>query len=281
MATFSPEQPFRLLSTSMFGSVMMGYDPDGVAVAIKQSQKSLMDSKISIHGASVLEDPITEGKMLEAVQGHPNIVQWRGSFMIEDTHYLVVDYVADGEFFFFLQRQPLMSEAEVRLWFRQMVSAIAFLHQKQVCHLDISLENFFVDLSNQSVRLGDFGLSRFGDYFEGSDNPPGKLRYMSPELVRHQAFSGKAADMFALGVCLFCMLTKSSPFQVATYQDRRFASIQKGQTGYMVKMARGANPSVSDDLIQLLSRLLHFDAKQRPTITEVVQLLDKHDRMTQ
>jgi serine/threonine protein kinase len=273
MATISSNQNFRVLSTSLFGHVLLGHDSGGVPVAIKQSKKSLMDSKCSIHGASVLEDPIAEGKMLEAAQGHPNIVQWRGSFTIEDMHYLVVDYVADGEFFLFLQRQPLMSEAQVCLWFAQMVSAIAFLHDKQVCHLDISLENFFVDVTNQSLRLGDFGLSRCGDQFEGSDNPPGKLRYMSPELVHHQAFSGKAADMFALGVCLFCMLTKVSPFEVASYRDHHFASIQKCQVGHMVKMARGA--SVSYDLIQLVSRLLHFDAKQRPTITEVVKLLEE------
>lgn len=60
-------------------------------------------------------------------------------------------------------------------------------------------------------------------------NKPGKIRYMSPELFANQAWDAFKADIFALGVILYSLLTGRPPFQHADPSDIWFNVIYSGQ----------------------------------------------------
>ena len=71
----------------------------------------------------------------------------------------------------------------IRKLFKQMILFIKWLHDKNLCHLDISLENLLID-KNNTVKFCDFGLS---EIFPSNDftcrKYTGKVAYLSPEVL--------------------------------------------------------------------------------------------------
>src|SRR5262249_31707281 len=98
-----------------------------------------------------------------------------------------------------------------------MLAAVEAVHQRGFVHCDLKPENIFLLESPLRVRLIDFGLARAveespaGDS-TGSGPAPGSADYMSPEQCRNSAKVGIAADIYALGVIFFEMLTGRVPF---------------------------------------------------------------------
>ena len=98
-----------------------------------------------------------------------------------------------------------------------MLAAVEAIHQRGFVHCDLKPENIFLVESPLRVQLIDFGLARAleerpaGDS-SGSGPAPGSADYMSPEQCRNAANIGIAADIYALGVIFFEMLTGRVPF---------------------------------------------------------------------
>eukprot|EP00397_Hematodinium_sp_SG-2012_P010191 GEMP01010299.1.p1 GENE.GEMP01010299.1~~GEMP01010299.1.p1 ORF type:complete len:688 (+),score=120.68 GEMP01010299.1:70-2133(+) len=106
--------------------------------------------------------------------------------------------------------------------FKYMVRACAHLHACGVLHRDLKLENFIfnnasldVDTSTMNdLRLCDFGLARPMEELDEeleSGVLLGTPIYMAPEVLNGDSFSA-ASDVYALGVCLFILLTRHFPF---------------------------------------------------------------------
>lgn len=80
-------------------------------------------------------------------------------------------------------------------------------------HRDVKIENFLVGNSINDIKLIDFGVSTFYD----EKNPPefnnfGTIVTLSPELYLTQKYTGLKIDCWALGICLFELLTNKFPF---------------------------------------------------------------------
>lgn len=69
-------------------------------------------------------------KMLD----HPNIVKLFQVIQTDKTLYLVMEYASGGEVFDYLVMHGRMKEKEARAKFRQIVSAVQYLHQKRIIH---------------------------------------------------------------------------------------------------------------------------------------------------
>ena len=83
-------------------------------------------------------------------------------------------------------------EIRMRKVFYQIASSIKWLHSKQVCHLDISLENALID-NEDNIKIIDFGLAKYFNDNSSFTMPAkriGKPRCMSPEVFNIQAFDG-------------------------------------------------------------------------------------------
>lgn len=113
----------------------------------------------------------------------------------------------------FIYRRGRLDEYSARALFHQAVIAVSHCHRHGYVHHDIKLENLLLLEDCTSLRLVDFGLSRalqppaqLTDHFGGSP------LFMAPEIMRLLPHDHRV-DIWALGVCLYAMVTDSFPWE--------------------------------------------------------------------
>eukprot|EP01084_Bolivina_argentea_P072839 132229_1 len=261
-------------------------------VVIKITDQSLhKQSKCVINGTTydVDENIINEHQILRELTHLPHIpksiIKFK-QFVTSHSMYCLVMQDGGNSLFKFVQNvHHLISQGMVVIneWhrvihiiLRQMVECLHFLHSNNVCHMDISLENFVisevdVDVSNTQnkcavpapvtfvtesiqIKLCDFGLAqRFPDAQCLSSKHCGKRQYQSPEIIiRKEGFSAKKNDIWGSGVCVFMMMVGCPPFQVANQSDPSFVSIMNGHMADIVKFW-GKEQYIDSHLMALLN----------------------------
>jgi serine/threonine protein kinase len=120
---------------------------------------------------------------------HPNVIKLH--HFCEDTKnaHMYLQYVDGGDFYGYLCKYGRCTEKELRPLFKQMVSAVAYCHEKGYCHRDVKLENFLFDKTNNRPILIDFGfaspISIDGLYRDF----PGSPAYACPEILQVYIYS--------------------------------------------------------------------------------------------
>jgi len=116
---------------------------------------------------------------------HPNIVKLHDSFVTSSTYHLVMEYVVD--------QKP----TDLRSYMKQLFSALAYLHDKGICHRDVKPQNI---LYNETVKLCDLGSAKR----LGSVNTAYIVSryYRAPELLLGATGYTVAVDVWAAG-CVF------------------------------------------------------------------------------
>lgn len=135
--------------------------------------------------------------------------------------YLVMEIVKGNSLAQFLKERTgrRMDELEAKKVFKQLLSAIDYIHSKNIVHRDIKLDNITIDSKTKKIKLVDFGLSCFASRNKKVRTFCGTPSYMAPELVLKQEHDPFMADMWASGVCIFTMLSGVFPFKGVTDMD--------------------------------------------------------------
>ena len=160
--------------------------------------------------------------ILREVAGAPFTITLRGFFSDDVNYYLLTDYFPSGDVYAQVDRTGKMTSSQVRYFVAELIVALEHIHSKRVIHRDVNPTNILVDEEGH-IALADFGVSRsFGGKPTGShtQNPfvtskeCGTPAYNSPEVTQGQSYSFEA-DLWALGVVMYQMLTHSLPFGLA------------------------------------------------------------------
>lgn len=115
---------------------------------------------------------------------HPNIVEYKASFVEEGVLIIVMEYCDVGDLSYFIRKKKgeYFTEDEIMNWFIQISMALDYIHGRKVLHRDIKASNIFLT-GNNTVKLGDFGISRvLENTCDQAQTCVGTPYYMSPEV---------------------------------------------------------------------------------------------------
>ncbi|KAM9770446.1 maternal embryonic leucine zipper kinase isoform 1-T2 [Menidia menidia] len=177
--------------------------------------------------------------------------------------FMVLEYCPGGELFDYIIAKDRLSEQETRVFFRQIVSAMAYVHSQGYAHRDLKPENLLID-EDHNLKLIDFGLCakpKGGLSYELM-TCCGSPAYAAPELIQGKSYIGSEADVWSMGVLLFALLCGYLPFD-----DDNCMILYK-------KITRGRydNPRwLSTGSVLLLNQMMQVEPKRRVTVR---QLLD-------
>ena len=156
-----------------------------------------------------------------AQMAHKNIV--RMLHVHEDVNYIYMflQYMAGGDLHSRLERDGAIAEDDAREWFKQILAALEYTHNKDYCHRDLKLENLLIagEGKKAKVLMIDYG---FAGHMPTEDflfqDFPGSFCYAAPELIKGTPYHGRSADVYSMGIILYTMLQSSYPFYS---EDRR------------------------------------------------------------
>ncbi|KAJ2851067.1 hypothetical protein IWW36_001414 [Coemansia brasiliensis] len=197
---------------------------------------------------------------LHSLLYHPHIAKVIGSIDSSGYKISVIDYgsvaqdlkkyIADKEF---------MDELESRLLFRQVLSAVAYMHKNHVCHGGLSLSSIRVE--NERLFLAGFEFAQLFNSQNEFSKHVGYLGFMAPELVQKQLYKGTDIDIWALGVILYNMLCGSAPFTGAT-REEVFEQIVSSEIDMPLYL--------TEEAVDLLRRMLARDPRDRIKMNELL-----------
>jgi serine/threonine protein kinase len=104
-----------------------------------------------------------------------------------------------------------LSEAEVVMVMKGLLSGVAYLHSKNIVHRDIKPDNIlFADSSYTSLKITDFGLSGQLQSESSLEDTCGTTLYMAPEQAQLRFYS-EAVDVWSCGIIFYIMLVGKHP----------------------------------------------------------------------
>ncbi|XP_015592495.1 testis-specific serine/threonine-protein kinase 4-like [Cephus cinctus] len=191
---------------------------------------------------------------IEVVKGlkHSNLIRFLQA--IETTHrvYIVMEYAQNGSLLDVIRRDMFIDETRSRRWFRQLLEAVDYCHERGVVHRDIKCENLLMD-KDFNIKLSDFGFAR-GHMKPKNGIAPlsetfcGSYAYASPEILRGIPYQPQMSDIWSMGVVLFAMVYGRLPFD-----DSNYAQLLKQVQN---KVTFPKDPKVSQPCRVLITRIL-------------------------
>ncbi|XP_012694068.1 calcium/calmodulin-dependent protein kinase kinase 2 isoform X2 [Clupea harengus] len=196
---------------------------------------------------------------------HPNVVKLVEVLddPNEDHLYMVFELVKQGAVMEVPADKPF-TEDQARFYFQDLLRGIEYLHYQKIIHRDIKPSNLLVG-EDGHVKIADFGVS---NQFEGTDalltSTVGTPAFLAPETLSEtrKNFSGKALDVWAMAVTLYCFA-----FGVCPFMDERILSLHQKIKTQPVELPEHAD--VSDDLKDLLLKMLDKNPESRITVPQI------------
>ncbi|KAH7542617.1 serine/threonine-protein kinase GRIK2 isoform X2 [Ziziphus jujuba] len=236
---------------------------DGKHYAIKAFHKSHL-LKLRVAPSETAMTDVLREVLIMKILDHPNIVNLVEVIDDPDTDhfYMVLEYV-EGKWVCEGSGPPGgLGENTARKYLRDIVSGLMYLHAHNIVHGDIKPDNLLVTL-NGTVKIGDFSVSQvFEDDNDELRRSPGTPVFTAPECCLGLTYRGKAADTWAVGVTLYCMVLGRYPFLGETLQD----TYDKIVNNPLI-LPDGMNPMLKN----LLEGLLCKEPGQRMTLNAIAE----------
>ncbi|XP_061363009.1 CDPK-related kinase 5-like [Gastrolobium bilobum] len=232
----------------------------GQQVAVKVIPKAKMTNAIAI------EDVRGEVKILRALTGHKNLVQFYDAFEDHDNVYIVMELCEGGELLDrIISRGGKYSEEDAKAVLTQILNVVAFCHLQGVVHRDLKPENFLFTSKdeNSELKVIDFGLSDFVKPDERLIDIAGSAYYVAPEVLL-RAYSTEA-DVWSIGVIAYILLCGRRPFWART-ESGIFRAVLKADPIFY----EPPWPSLSDEAKDFVKRLLNKDPRKRMTAAQAL-----------
>ncbi|KNC47759.1 AGC/PDK1 protein kinase [Thecamonas trahens ATCC 50062] len=217
----------------------------------------------------------TERDLLDLCK-HPLVVRLYYTFSDPSSLYFVMEIAENGELLTWLRTLGRFDVPTSQFHMAELVSALEFLHSKNVVHRDLKPENVLIT-ADWHLKITDFGTAKLLEPADGGEGEGegdggagdgtasettmarsnsflGTAEYVSPELLTDK-YTCKASDLWGLGCILYQLLTGAMPFHAAT-DYLIFQRIQKRDLKF-------PDDFPSDEARGLVDELLELDPVER------------------
>jgi len=196
---------------------------------------------------------------------HAHIISLEEVFDEEDNIYLVLELVTGGELFDQIVARGTYTESDAANIIRQILQAVAYMHENGVAHRDLKPENLLLSAPNSDeIKITDFGLSK--DFGAGTlQTSCGTPDYVAPEVLKGQPYD-HSVDIWSIGVITYILLCGFPPFYGNT-DAQIFDKILKCQYDF-------PSPdwdNISEDAKQFVGAILTLDPHARPTAADCLE----------
>jgi len=218
----------------------------------------------------------TELNLLERIN-HKNIIKIfaygfgtkKSKKKEKEVYYVVMEYLEHDELLKYITNiipgeNIGFGEDFGRLIFAQLLDGVEAMHNLNIYHRDIKLNNIMVGGNDYIFKFIDFGLST--DQIGLLNSFLGTPNYSAPELHLKKGYFGKSEDIFSLGVTLFVLVTGLLPFKLAVPNDNLYQYFVKGD---YIEFWRRRKVNVSPSFMELFNNMVAFDYSQRPSLSEI------------
>ncbi len=219
-----------------------------------------------------------EAQILNDLQT-PYIVHLNDLFKEGTSYYLVEEYVDGMALDKLLQKQSVLSPQCALLILQDACFALKYAHSKNIVHRDIKPGNILIS-RRAEIKLTDFGIASDNagdDSLTQSGVALGTPAYMPPEQFEDSAKVDCRADIYALGVMLYEMVTGTKPYP-GTLSMETLSIIKKGK----YNSPRKIDPTIPRVVCRLISRMLRPNAAKRfqstvPVLKIIKRFLKHYD----
>jgi serine/threonine protein kinase len=259
-------RPIKLIGKGGFGRTFLAIDehkPSKPNCAVKQLN-FIMRSPEEINKPIQLFEQ--EAVLLEALGNHPQIPALLASFTQDERLYIVQEFIQGVTLERELLEQGTFDEAKIRQLLHDVLTILQFVHQQNVLHRDIKPPNIIIRAKDKKPVLIDFGVAKIlqDESFIEQATALGTFHYAAPEQFRGTVFP--ASDLYSLGVTCIHLITGIS--QIQKMYDAQSLS-------WMWHQFLPKNNIISDDLKQILDKLLQFQPRERyQSAAKVLQALE-------
>ena len=205
-----------LLGSGSFGKVFKGVNTlTRNLVAIKKTKKYL--KKNSDFNSEIFVNVRNEIEILKKLS-HPNIVKIYEIFDIREYYFQINEYCKFSDLYNYFKFH--LSEKQICIILYQILSGILYLHENNIVHRDIKLENILVDhiekdLSTSEpyffIKIADFGSSKYFVKEKKESQIIGTCYYIAPEVIKEKY--NEKCDIWSAGIVLYMLITKKAPFE--------------------------------------------------------------------
>ena len=266
-----PYEVLAQLGAGGMGEVYRARDKRlGRAVALKVLRRLLV---LGNSGQDDALDRLMREAILASALNHPNIVTIYETGVFDQDRYIAMELIEGATLrLAAAQGLPLARTLGIA---RQISEALAVAHASQIIHRDIKPDNVMLRPDGY-VKLLDFGLARVQPeaITAGSTGPMtepgtvlGTVAYMAPEQARGEPVAPEA-DVFALGVLLYELVTGRHPFSAPSQLGILHALLYESP-----EPPSFLNPELPRAIDQLIVEMLQKDARLRPGSGEVMYRL--------
>lgn len=228
-----------------------------------------------------------ETKILLSVQ-HPNIVKLIDRFVepVSKTQiqtYLVLEKINDGELFERIVKKTHLREDETKALFKQLLSGLQYLHDRNIIHRDIKPENILLSITKRKsadeialgpwdddeidiqVKIADFGLAKFTGEMKFTNTLCGTPSYVAPEVLSKTGYTSRV-DMWSAGVLLYVCLCGFPPFSEQLAPPNMKEQILQGKFAFYSPYW----DNIDDCVLHLISNLLVVNPARRFSVEDAL-----------
>lgn len=191
---------------------------------------------------------------------NPGVIELIDLIKDDNFYYIFLEYCANGELFYYICQKKKIPENEAKVFMKQILLSIQYLHSIGIVHRDLKPENILLDAFN-NIKIADFGFAKSYDSNLLSKTICGTLMYICPDALSGKPYQPYKCDIWSIGVIMYVMLTGASP-----WTERSDPQIIK-----QIKNGQYLTPKyLSDQCRDLINQLMCVDPENRISIEEAL-----------